>query len=96
MPKSSGFPKWLNVAIGYGAEGMTGASDNPSVVNGKSIPSFERYRQIYLSLDIDLTKIHPKSKTLEMLFNVIGFIKFPMPAIEYNTPNGFKFHNLYF
>ena len=96
LPKSSCFPKWLNLAIGYGAEGMTGASDNPSVVNGKSIPSFERYRQIYLSLDIDLTKIHPKSKTLEMLYNVIGFIKFPMPALEYNTPNGFKFHGLYF
>ena len=96
LPKSSGFPKWLNVAIGYGAEGMTGAkSNNPVQVDGKSI-IFDRYRQIYLSLDIDLTKIHPKSKTLEMLFNVIGFIKFPMPTLEYNTPNGFKFHGIYF
>ncbi len=96
LHKSSGFPKWLNLAVGYGAEGMTGASENPTVINGKSLPSFQRYRQYYLSLDIDLTKIHPKSKTFEMLFNVIGFIKFPMPTLEYNTVNGFKFHGLYF
>ncbi len=96
LPKSSRFPKWLNLAIGYGADGMTGANENPYSVNGKNTPSFQRYRQYYLSLDVDLTKIHTKSKTLEMLFIVIGFIKFPMPALELNSKDGLKFHGIYF
>jgi len=96
LPKSSGFPKWLNVAIGYGAEGMIGGNSNPLVYKGNTMPSFERYRQFYLSLDIDLTRIPTKSKTLDLIFDLIGFIKIPLPTLEYNTKDGFKGHGLYF
>jgi len=89
------FPKWLNIAVGYGAEGMTGGFTNPSEVNGIPVPYFQRYRQFYVAPDIDLSRISVKSKTLKLIFNTIGFIKVPMPAIEFNK-NGVKFHPLYF
>ena len=96
LPKSSTFPKWLNVAVGVGAEGMVGAYSNPLTYNGNNLPVFERYRQFYLSLDVDLTRIPTKSKTLDLFFDIIGFIKIPFPTLEYNTKDGFKFHSLYF
>ena len=96
LPSSSQFPKWLNISLGYGAEGMTGANQNPLIVNGNSIPSFQRYRQFYLSPDIDLTKIKLRSPLLRTIFQTIGFIKFPAPAIEYNTKGKVKFRAFYF
>ncbi len=79
------FPKWLNIAVGYGANGMTGGHINPLMTdeNGNRI-IFERYRQVYVSLDVDLTRIPTKSAVLKGLFSVIGFIKIPAPAIEFN------------
>ena len=88
-------PKWLNIAVGYGAEGMTGANANPLEINGIPIPNSERYRQFYISPDIDLSRIPTKSKTLKLILKTVGFIKIPMPALEFNK-NGVKFHALYF
>jgi hypothetical protein len=89
------FPKWLNIAAGYGAEGMTGGFSNPSEIKGVQVPYYERYRQFYIAADMDLSRIPVKSKTLKLILNTIGFIKIPMPAIEFNK-NGVKFHPLYF
>jgi len=89
------FPKWLNIAAGYGAEGMTGGFSNPDEVNGVPVPYSERYRQFYIAPDIDLSRIPVKSKTLKLILNTIGFIKIPMPTLEFNK-NGVKFHPLYF
>jgi hypothetical protein len=89
------FPKWLNLAAGYGAEGMTGAYSNPSELNGIPVPYSERYRQFYIAPDIDLSRIPVKSKTLKLILNTIGFIKIPMPTLEFNK-NGVKFYPLYF
>ncbi len=90
MKKETKFPKWLNIAFGYGANGMIGAKNNPVVFNdtGNQI-YFDRYRQFYLSLDVDLTRIKTRSKFLKTVFNTIGFIKFPAPSIEFNK-NGLK------
>ncbi|MFZ4400024.1 MAG: DUF2279 domain-containing protein [Bacteroidales bacterium] len=96
LPKNSRFPKWLNLAIGYGAEGMIGGHSNPTSYKWNSMPVFDRYRQFYLSLDIDLTRIPTKSKTLDLIFNLIGFIKIPLPTLEYNTKDGFRGHAFYF
>jgi hypothetical protein len=95
ISKESRFPKWLNFAGGYGAEGMTGPYTNPEEINGIPVPYSERYRQFYISPDIDLSRIPVKSKTLKLIMNTIGFIKIPMPALEFNK-NGIKFHPLYF
>ncbi|MEO6903047.1 MAG: DUF2279 domain-containing protein [Bacteroidia bacterium] len=79
------FPKWLNVALGYGADGMIGGSKNPAMADANGSPIyFDRYRQFYLSLDIDLTRIKTKSKLVNTLFKTIGFIKIPAPALEFN------------
>lgn len=85
MSSTTRFPKWLNVAIGYGADGMLGGYANPAVTdeNGKPL-NFERYRQFYLSLDVDLTRIKTKSIFLKTVFSAIGFIKIPAPALEFN------------
>lgn len=95
LSKESRFPKWLNFAGGYGADGMTGPYTNPEEINGIPVPYSERYRQFYISPDIDLSRIPVKSRTLKLILNTIGFIKIPMPALEFNK-NGIKFHPLYF
>lgn len=89
--KTGNFPKWLNIAFGYGADGMlfgTNSKENRLLQNP--------YRQFYLSFDADLTKIETKSKFLKTVFSVVNFIKIPAPALEFNTKNGIKFHYLYF
>ena len=89
--KESTFPKWLNLALGYGADGILYGKTNPT-----NTFSQDPYRQFYLSVDLDLTKIKTNSKFLKTLFSTINFIKIPAPALEYNTKNGFKFHYLHF
>ncbi|MCK6641663.1 MAG: YfiM family protein [Bacteroidia bacterium] len=81
--EESRFPKWLNVAFGYGANGMTGGSSNPVLYNqqGNEI-SFERYRQYYFSFDIDLSKLPVKNRFLKAVFEMVHFIKIPAPGIQ--------------
>jgi hypothetical protein len=96
LPERSKFPKWFNIAVGYGAEGMTGAFGNSPDQAGHSIPQFPRYRKFFLSLDIDLTRIPTRSKVLKGIFTVLSFIKIPSPTLEYNTLGQFKVHALYY
>lgn len=76
------FPKWLNVAVGYGANGMIGARNNNFLIESGSSISFNRYRQGYLSLDVDLTRIKTKSKLLKSVFSCLNIIKIPFPNLE--------------
>jgi hypothetical protein len=81
----SRFPKWLNIAFGYGANGMTGGDFNPPYIDAEGNQvRFDRYRQYYLSLDVDLTRIHTRSVFLRTLFYSIGYLKIPAPAIEFS------------
>lgn len=92
--KKSKIPMWLNVAFGYGAEGMIGENDNKKAL---IFPiKLEKYRQFYLSLDVDLTKISTKSHFLKSIFSVLNTVKIPAPTIEYSPYRGFQFHALYF
>ena len=93
--KDSNLPKWINIAFGYGAEGMI-SGNNKHFVNNNTISLTDRYRQLYLSLDVDLTKIKTKSKLLQTLFSTINFIKIPAPTVEINTNGNTKFYWLYF
>lgn len=72
--KKSSFPKWLNVALGYGAEEMLYGHTNAS-----DATPYNPYRQFYLSLDLDLTKIRTNSEFLKSVFSVVNFIKIPAP-----------------
>lgn len=91
--KESKIPSWLNVALGYGAEGMiSGSNTNDNDVVQEQNP----YRQFYLSLDLDLTRIKTNSHVLRTIFDVFNVIKVPFPALEFNDKNGIKFHGIYF
>ncbi len=94
-PESS-FPKWLNIAVGYGADGMIGAGKNPSEIDGQVIPHFQRYPQFYLSPDIDFSKIKIKNPWLAFLVKGLNFIKIPAPTLEWNRKDGMQFHAMYF
>lgn len=78
------FPKWLNIAFGYGADGMIGASYNNVLAQDKDGTThfFNRYRQGYFSLDVDFTRIKTKSKFLKSVFSCINMIKIPFPNLE--------------
>jgi hypothetical protein len=86
--KESGFPKWLNLAVGYGAEGMLGARSN-QWQNAEGInfdySGIPRKRQWYLSPDVDLTKIKTRKKWLKTAFFVLNALKFPAPALELSS-----------
>ena len=92
--KKSKIPKWLNLALGYGAEGLIGENDDKNQLIFLIKP--EKYRQFYLSLDLDLTKISTKSHFLKTVFSVFNTVKIPAPTLEYSPQRGFKFHALYF
>jgi uncharacterized protein YfiM (DUF2279 family) len=92
--KSSSIPKWLNIAIGYGAEGMI--TGNDALINSVFLPESKRYRQFYLSLDLDLTKIKSKSHFVKTILTVFNSIKIPAPTFEIKGLGGTKFHLLYF
>jgi hypothetical protein len=92
-------PRWLNIAIGTGAEGMFGARQNIAYDKNGSVvfnrPDIKKYRQWYLAPDIDLTKIKTKNKYVKSTLFILNALKFPMPAIEYGNSK-FRFHYVYF
>jgi hypothetical protein len=96
LPDKSKFPYWLNVAVGYGANGMIGANSNPPSIGGEPLPEFPRYRQYYLSLDLDLPRIKTRSHFLKFILNGLNFIKVPLPTLEYNKEEGLIFHPMFF
>nr|WP_245705121.1 DUF2279 domain-containing protein [Flavobacterium omnivorum] len=92
--KDSKIPKWVNVALGYGAEGMiTGRNENRTTFSAENL---QRFRQFYLSLDVDLTKIKTNSHFLKTVFSVFNTIKIPAPTIELVRFNEVKYHLIYF
>jgi hypothetical protein len=85
---SANIPAWLNVSVGYSAEGMFGGYENLArddmgniVFDRRDLP---RYRQWYLAPDIDLTRIRTGSSFLRTVFSVLNSVKFPAPALEYS------------
>ena len=99
MKKDSKWPAWLNVAAGYGADGMVGGTDNTFIsddIEYDYTSIFKRSRQFYLSPDIDLTRIKTKRKGARALLVVANCIKFPMPALEYHTNEGIRAHWIHF
>jgi len=91
-------PKWLNIAIGYSAEGMLGGfqnewTDNTTLIQRNDI---KRYRQFFISPDIDFTKIKTKYRAVKMGLQLINIFKAPAPAIEINSLGKLKFYPVYF
>jgi len=80
-------PKWLNLAFGYGADNMYSDAYSLSHELG--------YRQFFLSLDINTDELNISNKFVKNLVNLFGFIKLPMPTLEYSQGK-LIFHNLYY
>lgn len=80
----SRLPAWLNVAIGYSADGMFKGDENIwEDKNGQehNYTHIPRIRQFYLSPDIDFTKIPTRKKGVKVLLQVLNMLKFPAPAL---------------
>ena len=90
--KEKNIPKWLNIAVGYGANGMlTGMKD----IDNQLLTNLQRQRQFYLSLDVNLSTIETNSKVLRSFLDVFNMIKIPFPTLEFNK-KGSAFHLLYY
>jgi hypothetical protein len=104
LPTESRFPKWLNVAIGYGADNIYGGFDNvwtlKKGVQGATFvlspTDYPRYSQFYLSFDVDLTRIKTKNRIIKTLAKTFHYIKIPSPTLEYNTLGKFRFMPIMF
>lgn len=93
------FPAWLNLAVGYGADGMFGGFENAWKIPGGSEitrSDIPRKRQFYLAPDIDFTKIKTKSKFLKTGFMILNAFKCPAPALMIDSKGKWKGYALYF
>ena len=100
LKEENKFPKWLNVAFGYGAENMFGGFENEWEVDGIKYEldkdRYPRHRQIYISPDIDLSKIPIRSKPLKAFVCMINIFKIPAPALEINGKGGMQWKWIYY
>jgi hypothetical protein len=85
--KNSKIPRWLNVAVGYGVEGV---SSTNYVKTDNWNRKVDIFRQVYVSFDADLTKIQTKSHFLKTFLAVFNTLKVPAPTIEYSASQGFR------
>ena len=103
MPHKN-LPNWIkpiNIAIGYGAENLYKGDPEYFWTNNGAQYSIDpkqypRYRQFYLSLDIDVTRLKIKNPILRTLLSGINVIKIPAPSIEFNSLGKVRFHPLMF
>lgn len=91
LASDAAFPKWMNIAIGYGATEMTTAKN---IVN--SVNNFQRTREFYLSFDADLNKIRWPRKWMKTTARILSFIKIPSPTFEMRSDGKVKMHALFF
>src|SRR5258705_296194 len=92
-------PPWLNMAVGYGGDGMFGGFENKwTDKDGNTITRFDipRKRQFYLAPDIDFTKIKTNKKWLRTVFFCLNAFKCPSPALMMDSKGKFKAYVLYF
>lgn len=106
--ETSRFPKWLNVAVGMGADNIFVGSnkadegfgytwtDDAGATYSIDRTLYPRTRQFYLSLDVDLTRIKTKSRFLKSLLFALNVFKFPAPALQVNSQGGVQFHPFFF
>tara|TARA_R110002049_G_scaffold306635_1_gene505465 strand:+ start:41492 stop:42400 length:909 start_codon:yes stop_codon:yes gene_type:complete len=89
--KASKVPKWLNIAVGYGAEGMLSGIED---IDNQVLTTNGRMKQFYLSFDVNLRMIKTESAFLRSIFNIFDMIKIPLPTLEFNK-NRCVFHLFY-
>lgn len=97
--QGSNIPAWLNVAIGYGADGMFGGFQNIWIDEDTGMPvnrtDIKRYRQWFLAPDINFSKIKTNSKGVRLLLGILDAFKFPAPSLELSNGK-LKVHAIHF
>ena len=96
---ASKLPAWLNVSLGYSADGMLGGTENTwtdKQGNHFDRTDIPRVRRFFIAPDIDLTKIKTKSKLLKTIFFTLNILKIPAPAIELDSKGHLRAHVLYY
>lgn len=91
LPRTTKYPKWLNIAVGYGTEEMVFNDIDTNQQAG-----FRAYRQFYLAPDFNLSAIRTRSKFLKTAFFILNMVHLPAPALEFNQRRKFRLHALYF
>ncbi|UYW01433.1 YfiM family protein [Flavobacterium agricola] len=86
--KTDYIPNWLNFSVGYGVDGYLHNAD------ATILPT--RSKSLYLSLDVDLTKIKTKSHFVNTLLVLFNSVKIPAPTLEINSKKGTFGHYMYF
>ena len=96
MKTNTDFPKWLNMSVGYSADGMIGARTNPLFINNKAIPEFKRSSKYLFSVDADFKRIGNNQMKPQTLLSLANILKVPAPTIEFKKDTTVKFYWLYF
>ena len=78
--KASNWPKWLNLAIGYGATGMVYSRNTENELAG-----FSNYRRLFVGIDFDLSYIETQSRFLKTVLFLADMIKLPAPSLEFSN-----------
>ena len=89
------------MAVGYGAENLYGGFSNTWQTDNYSYTvspiDLPRRRQLFLSFDIDFTRLKSRSPFVKGLLIALNALKFPAPTLEWNSHGGgFRFHPVYF
>jgi hypothetical protein len=96
---NSKLPAWLNLAVGYGAQNMYGGYTNIWTDVQTNLPidrsDINRYRQFYISPDIDFSKIPWRNKFMKDFCKMVN-LKVPFPSIEFNNLGEVKLHAIHF
>ncbi len=84
MSKSTKFPKWINVAIGYSMDQkLFGNGISSTFIKDGQTYNFTAQQQWFLSLDIDFTRVQTSRKWLKTVFNALNLVKVPFPALMF-------------
>lgn len=83
-------PRWLNLAVGTGADGMIYGRDFQN-----QAANLNPERKYFISVDLDFSYISTPSRPLRSLLYVINIIKVPAPTLELSA-RGVRFHAIYF
>ena len=105
--KASWCPKWLNLALGMGADNIfegfgyrwqqdKSCTSSDCITYQIDSQRFPRTRQFFLSPDVDLTRIPVKSRFLKALLYTANIFKFPAPTLELNNRGNVRWHWGYF
>jgi hypothetical protein len=106
------WPRWLNVAVGMGADNLY-AGNGYDWVADKSCTGpdctawrvdpvlYPRTRQVFLAFDVDWSKVRTKKRWARTLLAFVNVIKFPSPTLEWNDQlrngaGGLRMRPLYF